>query len=226
MDKFAVIVAGGSGLRMGHETPKQFLPVCGVPVLIHTIRAFLTTFSDLSVVLVLPAEHMQKGRDMVGRYLPDATVQFAPGGKTRFESVRNGLHLVPADSIVFVHDAVRCLVSPALIRRCYEQAVEQGSAIPVVPLKDSIRRITPAGSEVVDRGSLRAVQTPQTFRAEILIKAFETGYLESFTDEATVVEYSGGSISLISGEEANIKITYPSDLLLAEQFFKGGRSIS
>jgi 2-C-methyl-D-erythritol 4-phosphate cytidylyltransferase len=226
MDKFAVIVAGGSGLRMGHETPKQFLPVGGVPVLIHTIRAFITTFSDLSVVLVLPAEHMQKGQEMVALYLPDVTVQFAPGGKTRFESVRNGLHLVPADSIVFVHDAVRCLVTPALISRCYEQAVEKGSAIPVVPLKDSIRKITSARSEVVDRGSLRAVQTPQTFRTDILIKAFDTEYQESFTDEATVVEYSGGTISLIDGEEANIKITYPSDLLLAEQFFNRGRSIS
>jgi 2-C-methyl-D-erythritol 4-phosphate cytidylyltransferase len=226
MDKFAVIVAGGAGLRMGHEMPKQFLPVGEVPVLIHTIRAFVTAFSDLSVVLVLPAEHMQKGREMVASYFPQVNVQFAPGGKTRFDSVRSGLGVVSADSIVFVHDAVRCLVSPSLIRRCYEQAVEQGSAIPVVPLKDSIRKISPEGSEVVNRELLRAVQTPQTFRAEILIKAFKTDYQDSFTDEASVVEYSGGEISLIDGEEANIKITYPSDLLLAEQFFNTRKSIS
>jgi 2-C-methyl-D-erythritol 4-phosphate cytidylyltransferase len=226
MDKFAVIVAGGSGLRMGHETPKQFLPVGEVPLLIHTIRAFTKAFSDLSVVLVLPAEHMQKGQEMVSSFMPDAPVQFAPGGKTRFDSVRSGLGLVSADSIVFVHDAVRCLVSPLLIRKCYEQALVLGSAVPVVPLKDSIRKITAEGSEVQNRELLRAVQTPQTFRAETLLKAFQTDYQESFTDEATVVEYSGGSISLIDGEEANIKITYPSDLLLAEQFFNNPKSIS
>lgn len=226
MDKFAVIVAGGSGLRMGHETPKQFLPVGEVPVVIHTIRAFAAAVSNLIVVLVLPAEHMQKGKEMVSSYIPEVNIQYAPGGKTRFDSVRSGLRLVSADSIVFVHDAVRCLVSPSLIHRCYEQAVEQGSAIPVVPLKDSIRKITPEGSEVVNRELLRAVQTPQTFQADILLRAFETDYQDSFTDEATVVEYSGGKISLIDGEEANIKITYPSDLLLAEQFFNTRKSIS
>jgi 2-C-methyl-D-erythritol 4-phosphate cytidylyltransferase len=221
MDKFAVIVAGGSGLRMGYETPKQFLPVGGVPVLVHTIRAFLAAYPDLAIVLVLPAGHMQKGQEIVSSYFTEVNIQYAPGGKTRFHSVRSGLEQVGAASIVFVHDAVRCLVSPALIRRCYEQAIEQGSAIPVVPLKDSIRMVSATGSEVLDRSILRAVQTPQTFRADILLKAFQTEYQDSFTDEATVVEYTGGAISLIDGEEANIKITYPSDLLLAEQFFKG-----
>jgi 2-C-methyl-D-erythritol 4-phosphate cytidylyltransferase len=219
MQKFAVIVAGGSGTRMGHETPKQFLPVNGEPVLIHTVRAFKEVYDDLRIILVLPAAHMERGRHMIREHFPGFAVTFAEGGKTRFESVRNGIRLAGDDSVIFVHDAVRCLVSKALIRACYEQALEKGSAIPVVPLKDSVRRLIPGGSEVINREELRAVQTPQTFRSEIIKKAFELPYQESFTDEATVVELAGWKVELINGEEINIKITYPSDLLLAEQFF-------
>lgn len=221
MEKFAVIVAGGSGSRMGNEIPKQFLPVAGVPVLIHTVRAFLAAYPDLQIILVLPSEHIQKGHELAAAYFPDNPILLATGGKTRFDSVRSGLSLVTPEAIVFVHDAVRCLISVSLIRRCYDQALAEGSAVPVVPLKDSIRKITDAGSEVVNRETLRAVQTPQTFKGELLIKAFETPYQDGFTDEATVVEFAGGKISLVEGEEANIKITYPSDLLLAEQFFGG-----
>jgi 2-C-methyl-D-erythritol 4-phosphate cytidylyltransferase len=220
MHKFVVIVAGGSGTRMGLETPKQFLPVNGEPVLIHTVRAFREAYDDIGVILVLPATHMEFGMHLINDHFPGLEVKFAEGGSTRFDSVKNGIGMAADDSIIFVHDAVRCLVTTSLIRSCYEQALQKGSAIPVVPLKDSIRRLIPGGSQVLNREELRAVQTPQTFRSEILKKAFELPYHESFTDEATVVEYAGGKVELIDGDDMNIKITYPADLLLAEQFVR------
>lgn len=225
MDKFAVIVAGGSGTRMGHDIPKQFLPVNGEPVVVHTIRAFRKAFDDIRVILVLAADHMERGQHLVNDHFSELPINFTVGGRTRFESVQNGLALTTYNSIIFVHDAVRCLVTPTLIRRCYEQAVAKGSAIPVISLKDSIRRLSPAGSEVINRDELRAVQTPQTFQSTILKKAFELPYQELFTDEATVVEHAGGQVELISGEETNIKITYPIDLLIAEEFFKSSDAI-
>lgn len=221
MEKFAVIVAGGSGSRMGQATPKQFLEVGGKSLLLHTIDAFLRAYEDMQIIVVLPEVHLNVGRDLINANYPEHNrIVTTVGGPTRYASVQNGISLAADTSIVFVHDAVRCMVSLDLIRRCYETALEKGSAIPVVSVKDSIRMITPIGSEVVNREILRAVQTPQTFKAEILKKAFALPYQEAFTDEATVVEYSGGTVELIAGEEANIKVTYPADLLMAEQFFK------
>ncbi|HLO82371.1 MAG TPA: 2-C-methyl-D-erythritol 4-phosphate cytidylyltransferase, partial [Chitinophagaceae bacterium] len=130
MDKFAVIVAGGSGTRMGHETPKQFLPVNGEPVLVHTVRAFRDAFHDAQIIVVLPAAHMERGMQIIHDHFPGLDIKFAEGGKTRFDSVKNGISLAGDHGIIFVHDAVRCLVSPALIRACYEQALAKGSAIP------------------------------------------------------------------------------------------------
>jgi 2-C-methyl-D-erythritol 4-phosphate cytidylyltransferase len=220
MKKFAVIVAGGSGTRMGQAIPKQFLQVGGKPVLIHTLEAFRRSFDDMELVVVLPTLHMETGRSMIDIYFSeDTSIHLTSGGETRFESVRAGVELAPDESIVFVHDAVRCMVTPDLIRRCYETALQQGSAIPVVAVKDSMRRLTVKGSEVVDREVLRAVQTPQTFRSALLKKALQQPYEPSFTDEATVVERYGTAVVLISGEDSNVKITYPSDLLMAEQFF-------
>lgn len=221
MEKFAVIVAGGSGSRMGNATPKQFLEVGGKPLLIHTIDAFLRAFKDIQFMVVLPETYLEEGKALLEQAYPHAasSIGMTKGGATRFESVRNGMLHAPDASIVFVHDAVRCMVSPSLIQRCYAVALEKGSAVPVVSVKDSIRRLTNSGSEVVDREALRAVQTPQTFRVDILKKAFELPYQNGFTDEASVVERNGGKVELIDGEETNIKVTYPADLLLAEQFF-------
>lgn len=219
MDRFAVIVAGGSGTRMGHQTPKQFLPVAGVPLLVHTVSSFLKAFPTMRIVLVLPAIHIETGKQILAAHLPGASVEIVEGGSTRFGSVSNGLQRVSDDALVFVHDAVRCLVSPTLIRSCSEHAEKYGSAVPVVPVKDSVRRIIPEGSEVVDREQLRAVQTPQVFHAAVLKKAFQQEWKSSFTDEATVYEAAGHKVHLVEGEESNIKVTYPSDLLLAEQFF-------
>lgn len=204
------------GSRMGSTTPKQFMLLHDKPVLYYTLKTFLEAFDDLEVILVLPEEYTEMGREIIDAYFDYARIQITAGGETRFHSVQNGLQLVQRDSIVFVHDGVRCLVSADLIHRCYEAALEVGSAIPVMPVKDSIRLLTDNDSEAIDRNSVVTVQTPQTFHSKILLPAFEIDYKERFTDEATVVEAYGLKISLVPGEEHNIKITRPIDLQIAE----------
>ncbi len=222
MKKYAVIVAGGSGSRMKASTPKQFILLGEKPVLYYTIEAFLTSFSDLQIILVLPPDFVEDGRAMAELSSDAGRVQMASGGISRFDSVKNGLALVKESSIVFVHDGVRCLVSPDLIHRCYNQAMEKGSAIPAIPVTDSVRVLTANGSQPLNRDLLRAVQTPQTFRSDIILQAFEQPYRQSFTDEATVAEAAGFNIHLIEGDKRNIKITLPEDLLIAERLMREG----
>ena len=217
MLKFAVIVAGGSGQRMGTTLPKQFLLLKNKPVLWHTLTAFLAAFNDLSIILVLPAEFIETGNDIVATVSDPSRIQITTGGDTRYQSVKNGLKLVDEKSIVFVHDGVRCLVSVALIKRCYDAALEKGNAVPATAAIDSIRIATGSSNTVIDRNSVRIIQTPQTFLAAQLLKAFDQPFDPSFTDEATVVEKTGISIHLIEGETSNIKITSPVDLLVAEK---------
>jgi 2-C-methyl-D-erythritol 4-phosphate cytidylyltransferase len=218
MHKYAVIVAGGSGSRMGSATPKQFLMLNDKPLLYHTVKTFLEAFDDLQIILVLPEQYTDLGREIIDAYFDYSRIQITAGGETRFHSVKNGLQLVRQDSIVFVHDAVRCLLSTELIHRCYQNTLHSGSAVPVVRCKDSVRMLNEEGNdnEVLDRSKIVLVQTPQTFHSRILLPAFEIDYKERFTDEATVVESFGLKVSLIEGEENNIKITKPVDLLFAE----------
>jgi 2-C-methyl-D-erythritol 4-phosphate cytidylyltransferase len=220
MKKFAVIVAGGMGLRMGSFMPKQFLTLKGKPLLWYTINAFLEAYDDLQIILVLPEEHMETGKILITSFDAQQRIQLVKGGKTRFHSVQNGLKSVNESSIVFVHDGVRCLVTKHLIHRCYEQALIKGSAIPAVAATDSIRIAEGDKSSVIDRNRVRIIQTPQTFKSEILISAFQQIFNESFTDEATVVESNGENIFLIEGEYDNIKITRPVDLLIAEKILE------
>lgn len=231
MKKYAVIVAGGSGSRMGTALPKQFLELCGRPVLWYTLNTFLAAYEDMPIVLVVPAAHHPMAQALVETTADPARVQLVAGGATRFESVRNGLAVVgsagsagsvglagPAgDSVIFVHDGVRCLVRTALIHRCYEAALNYGSAIPVIDSRDSVRLVTSFGNEAIDRHHVKLVQTPQTFLASILIPAFTADFRESFTDEASVVETAGHPIHLVEGEVDNIKITVPADLAIAER---------
>lgn len=218
MHKYAVIVAGGSGSRMGSTTPKQFLFLHDKPVLYYSLKAFLEAFDDLQIILVLPEDYTDMGREIIDAYFDYTRIQITNGGETRFHSVKNGLSLVEKDSIVFVHDAVRCLVSFDLIHRCYVNALGIGSAVPVIRCKDSVRLLNEEGNdnEVLDRNKVVLVQTPQTFHSRILLPAFEIDYKERFTDEATVVEAYGLKISLVEGEENNIKLTRPIDLAIAE----------
>ena len=218
MKKYAIIVAGGTGTRMGRAIPKQFLLLHDKPVLYYTLRAFLEAYEDLQIILVFPEDYQDIGKEIIDAYFDYSRIQITFGGETRFHSVQNGLRLIPEEAIVFVHDAVRCLVSVDLIQRCYENTLHMGSAVPVIRSKDSVRLLNEEGNdnEVIDRNKVVLVQTPQTFHSKILIPAFQIDYKEKFTDEATVVEAFGLKISLIEGEENNIKITRPVDLLIAE----------
>lgn len=217
MKKYAVIVAGGSGQRMGTDVPKQFLLLQAKPLLWHTLHTFLSAFDDMQIILVLPKDNILEGENIGKDLTAGKRMVITAGGITRFHSVQNGLQYITEPSIVFVHDGVRCLVSKELIRSCYDQALEKGSAIPAVAATDSIRIINEKDHAVADRNHVRIIQTPQTFRSEILLPAFNTQYKDSFTDEATVVEASGEKVFLIDGEYENIKITRPADLLIAEQ---------
>jgi 2-C-methyl-D-erythritol 4-phosphate cytidylyltransferase len=226
MEKYAIIVAGGMGRRMGSALPKQFLMLKHKPVLYYTIKAFLEAYEDIKVILVLPDEYTDLGREIIDAYFDYGRIQLTSGGETRFHSVQNGLRLLDGEGIVFVQDAVRCLLTPALIRRCYEHALQMGSAVPVVRAKDSVRLLNEEqnDNEVLDRTKVVLVQTPQTFHSRILRPAFEIDYKERFTDEATVVEAFGLKISLVEGEDTNLKITRPVDLLIAEQILESQQS--
>jgi 2-C-methyl-D-erythritol 4-phosphate cytidylyltransferase len=216
MKKFAIIVAGGTGSRMNNSTPKQFLLLRGKPVLYHTIKSFLQSYDDMHIILVLPQDHIAAGQEIIDAFFDYSRIQIAIGGRTRFHSVQNGLQMVNEESIVFVHDAVRCLVSVDLIQRCYNAAIENGSAIPVIDSKDSVRLITDEGNEALERAAVKLVQTPQTFHSKILVPAYQIDYKDKFTDEATVVEAFGLKVILVEGEENNFKITRPVDLIIAE----------
>jgi len=217
MFKYAIIVAGGTGSRMGGSLPKQFMLLRDKPVLYYSIKTFLDAYDDLEIILVLPAAFTDIGEEIIDAYFDKEKIKIAIGGDTRFQSVKNGLKLVEEESIIFVHDAVRCLVSVSLIRRCYELAMQTGAAVPVIPSKDSVRILNDDGNGEVDRNKIMLVQTPQTFHSKILLPAFDIDYKDKFTDEATVVEAYGLRVSLAEGEETNIKITRPIDLLIAEK---------
>jgi 2-C-methyl-D-erythritol 4-phosphate cytidylyltransferase len=207
---------------MGGDVPKQFMLLKSKPVLSYSIETFLHAFDDLEVILVLPVAFLDEGEEIIDGSFDKQRIRITTGGDTRFQSVKNGIKLIEEESIVFVHDAVRCLASAELIRRCYDIAMRTGSAIPVIPAKDSIRFVNEDGSETVDRNKVVMVQTPQTFHSKILLPAYEIDYKDKFTDEATVVEAYGLKVSLTEGEETNIKITRPVDLLIAENILGNG----
>lgn len=222
--RYAIIVAGGSGKRFGSELPKQFLPLSGKAVLMHTIEKFQE--AGASIVVVLPVEHQEMWLSMCKESNFAVTHTIADGGKTRFESVKNGIAAIKGlaeGDLVAVHDGVRPLVSVELIGRCYDAARETGSAIPVVNPSDSIRQVMEDGtSRQLLRSSLRAVQTPQTFRAELLQGAYEVEESPLFTDDASVVESAGHQVTLVEGEVFNIKITTPIDMIIATELIKNG----
>lgn len=222
MKNYAVIVAGGSGSRFGTAVPKQFVPMCGKPVLMHTIAKFASV-SDTSIILVIPQAHFGWWQELCEEHNFAIPHKVVAGGSSRFQSVKNALATIvnaEAGDIVSVHDGVRPLVSVELIARAFEQARKQGSAIPVVPVTDSVRKVIGSQSEALERSVLRAVQTPQVFDARLLLSAYDTEFSEFFTDDASVVETAGHSVSLIDGETTNIKITHPIDLIVAEYIVK------
>jgi len=213
----AIIVAGGSGMRMNSVTPKQFLPLDGKPLLWYSIKAFTDTIPQIRIIVVLPEAHIEEGKRLLQQTVSYHNISWIAGGHTRFHSVKNGINALKDEHIVFVHDGVRPFISESIIRNCYTEAVIHGTAIPCIPINDSIRQIRETGeSRAINRDQLRAVQTPQTFRADILQNIFQQEYREAFTDEATVAEHAGHTIFLCEGDRHNIKITTPEDMLIAE----------
>ena len=215
MKTFAIIVAGGKGLRMGGDVPKQFLPIGGEPVLMHTIEAFREALDDVQIVLVLPAEQHDYWLKLCKDYNFRSPELIATGGETRFHSVKNGLALLPKDdeAVVGVHDGVRPFVSRDTIQRCFGTAAEGKAVVPVVPVVETLRQILPDGSSITrPRNEYRLVQTPQTFPLALLKQAYEQPYSEVFTDDASVVEAMGKGITMVEGNRENIKLTTPADL--------------
>jgi len=214
-----ILVAGGTGTRMHRSVAKQFLPLGGRPVIFHTLERFREALPDLHVVLVLHESLHATWEELVSQVPEMAVDAVVTGGAERFHSVRNGLDALPAGpGWVAVHDAVRPFVEVATIRRCFEAARKGGAAIPVVPVKDTIRRMDVAGNAPLDRATLRAVQTPQVFDVEALRRAYDVEYAPVFTDDASVWEAQGGKVELVEGDLHNLKITTPEDLLSAEAF--------
>lgn len=211
-----IIVAGGKGLRVGGELPKQFQSIGGEPMLMRTIRAFYDYDYRMRIVVVLPEEAQLLWSQLCEEHRFSVPHTVVPGGETRFHSVKNGLEEISADEIVGVHDGARPFVTSGLIGRCFDTAFEnQCGVIPVVDEVNSVRQLTGTGSRMVDRKQLKLVQTPQVFPAGELKKAYETGFDPSFTDDASVAEKWGMRIQLVEGEETNIKITTPFDMALA-----------
>jgi 2-C-methyl-D-erythritol 4-phosphate cytidylyltransferase len=217
MKKYVIIVAGGNGSRMNSNIPKQFLLLKGKPILYYAIDTFLKTFDDCKIILVLPEEHIAAGQEIIDAFFDYNRIDIVIGGRTRFHSVQNGLAKVDdEDSVVFVHDAVRPMVSSNLIYRSLASVIEFGTAVPVIDSKDSVRILHEDGNEAIERSRIKLVQTPQAFHGKILLPAFNIDYKDKFTDEASVVEAFGLKVSLVEGEEENIKITKPADLIIAE----------
>lgn len=220
MERFAILVAGGQGLRMGGDVPKQFLPLGGQPVLMHTIDRFREVFPDIHIIIVLPQGQHDYWHDLCRRHHLEGGFLTAPGGDTRFHSVLNGLNAIPADvseGLVGVHDGVRPFVSRDTLVRCYEEAARSGTAVPVTPVVETLRHVSPDGeSMTVPRSDYRLVQTPQVFSLALLRQAYRQPYAPQFTDDASVVEALGERITLVEGNRENIKLTTPADLLLAK----------
>lgn len=222
MNRSVIIVAGGSGSRMGGDVPKQFMLLAGRPILMHTIEAFHEFDNQMNIVLVLPAGQHDYWRKLCMEHsFNKIDYQLVDGGATRFHSTLNGLAKVPADGIVAVHDGVRPLVSQATLQRCFTAAEECRAVVPAIPVNESVRQIeSDGGNHAVDRSSYVLVQTPQVFDAQTLHGAFAQPYDPLFTDDASVVERMGVKVSIVEGNFENIKITRPVDLVLAEALMK------
>lgn len=218
MEKYVIIVAGGKGLRMGGDIPKQFVPINGMPVLMRTIEAFYAYDPQINIILVLPSAHQAYWKELCEEYHFSIPYQLANGGETRFHSVKNGLALIPSTGgVVGVHDGVRPFVAQSVIKECYEQAAQLQAVVPVTEVVETVRYIREdGGSETVPRDRYKLVQTPQVFTVDLLKKAYAQEYIPLFTDDASVVEHCGATVLLVKGNRENIKLTTPFDLKVAE----------
>lgn len=212
---YALIVAGGKGLRMGSDLPKQFLPVGGKPVLMRTLEAFYTCNPEMQIILVLPRSQQPYWAQLCEEHSFSLPHVVADGGETRYHSVKNGLAYVGSSGLVGVHDGVRPFVSQEVITRCYTLAAEKKAVIPVIDIVETVRHLEGEGSVTVNRDEYKLVQTPQVFDVDLLKQAYEQPYTPFFTDDASVVEAMGVPVHLAAGNRENIKITTPFDLKIA-----------
>lgn len=214
---YVIIVAGGSGSRMQSAVPKQFLLLHGKPVLMHTIEAFEQSEAKPAIILVLPAAYHTYWQQLIQEFSFTIPHQLVTGGETRFHSVKNGLNLITdQEALIAIQDAVRPLTAPYIIDEAYQCAAEHGAAVVAVKSRDSIRQVKEGRSVSLVRDEIYLVQTPQTFRASLLRKAYEQPFDTRFTDDASVVEQYGAEIKLTEGDHSNIKITFPEDIAIAE----------
>jgi 2-C-methyl-D-erythritol 4-phosphate cytidylyltransferase len=220
MELYVVIVAGGSGKRMGAEIPKQFLELAGRPVLMHTIERFKAFNDSIEIITVLPENQLRFWIDLQKKHSFAVLHTLVKGGSNRFQSVRNGLKFVNAPGLVAIHDGVRPFVSIDTIKRCFEAAEKLGNAIPTISPNESLRIINDQGTIPVNRFHVKQIQTPQVFNAALIKNAYLQEYSPDFTDDATVLEKTGEKINLIEGNRENIKITTPEDLLISDALLK------
>jgi len=220
MKKFALIVAGGNGSRMKDSIPKQFIELQDRPILMRTLDVFYNYDSQIEFILVLPKSQVEYWNELCKKYNFGIKYKLAFGGETRFHSVKNGLDLIDVEGVVFIHDGVRPLVSVQTLHNCFTTATEKGNALPVISVSESIRFVNDKGNSSVDRAKYFLVQTPQTFKVNLIQKAFNQNYSDKFTDDASVLESFGEAINLVEGNRENIKITYPEDLIVAKCFLK------
>ena len=217
MEKFVLITAGGQGKRLTSIFPKQFIPIAGKPLLMRTINIFKEFDPKLKIILVIPEEHVQLWKDLCTEFDFQAEHQIVRGGYERFHSVQNGLHHIPHDSLVLIHDGVRPLVRPDTIERVIKTAEEKGNAIPCVVPTQTVRQVLkPASNKQLNRNELRLVQTPQGFHSNLIKEAYNQVFNACFTDDASVLESLGHTINLVEGNYSNIKVTHPADIKLVE----------
>jgi 2-C-methyl-D-erythritol 4-phosphate cytidylyltransferase len=224
--EYVIIVAGGKGTRINRNTPKQFLELCGKPILLHTIEAFINYNNSITIILVLPGDDIETWNAISKKYNFTPRVIITSGGDTRFQSVRNGLDMISGNGLVAIHDGVRPLVSNDIISNSFKLAEENQAAVAAVPLKESIRITEKNSSKAIDRSQFRLIQTPQTFDIQLIKKAYELKEDQSLTDDASVAERGGYKVSLFEGSYENIKITTPEDLIVAEALLKARMHIN
>ncbi len=215
MNRGCIIVAGGNGSRMGSEVPKQFISIAGRPLLMHTIENFFHFDATIQLIVVLPKNEAASWKNLCLQHNLTIPHQVISGGNTRFQSVKNGLTMLHDCELIAIHDGVRPLVSHETLRRCFDSALKLGAAIPVLPVNESIRVGTMDKSSPADRSQIFLVQTPQIFQSSIIRESYNQSWIPEFTDDASVVEYSGKPVNMVMGNRENIKITYPEDLDIA-----------
>ncbi len=218
--KYAIIVAGGKGLRMGSKIPKQFLAMKGRPIIMHTIESFHGYSEEIELILVLPPSNLTFWEELCHRYQFDIPLTVQQGGATRFQSVKKGLQAISGNGLVAIHDGVRPLVSARMIAESYKTAAKNNSAVAAVPMKNSLRKIRTNGSKAVNRARYCIIQTPQTFKVDLIKEAYTVEEKDTFTDDASVWEAVGNHVTLYEGMEKNLKITTFQDLVVAEILMK------